>query len=88
MSRKKVEQYKEQKARRKEILEKEKKRKKMTKAAWIAGGFLVLGLICGAIGVTIRNQYREYQANLPNYTAASTMLVEDLAGVLTTEAAE
>lgn len=88
MSQKKVAQYKEQKARRKEILEKEKKKKKMAKTAWICGAVLIVGFICGAIGVTAYNQYKIYQENLPNYTAATSMLVEDLAGVLETEAAE
>lgn len=87
MSQKKVAQYKELKARRKEILEQEKRKKKLKKTAWICGTVLIAGLICGAIGVTAYNQYKIYQANLPNYTAATSMLVEDLAGVLETEAA-
>lgn len=88
MSQKKVAEYKERKARRKEILEKEKKKKKMVRLAWICGAVLMAGAICAAIGVTAVNQYRIHQANLPDYTAADSMLVEDLAGVLETEAAE
>jgi hypothetical protein len=84
MSREKVEKYKEQKVRRKELLEKEKKKKKMVKAAWILTAVLAVGLVSGAIGLTIYNQYKEHQKNLPNYTASDTMIVEDLAGMLET----
>ncbi|MCI8401307.1 MAG: hypothetical protein HFI38_04315 [Lachnospiraceae bacterium] len=84
MSVEKVNKYKEEKANRKEILEKQKKQAKLIKSGVIAGGILAAVLLVGAIGVTIRNERKAYLASLPDYNTTS-MLVGDMAGVLTEE---
>ena len=84
MSVEKVNKYKEEKANRKEILEKQKKQAKAVRTGVIAGGILAAALIVGAIGITIRNERRAYLASLPDYNATS-MVVGDMAGVLTPE---
>lgn len=84
MSVEKVNKYKEEKANRKEILEKQKKKEKAVRAAVIAGGILVVALIVGAIGVTIRNERKAYLNSLPDYNATS-LVVGDMAGVLNEE---
>lgn len=84
MSVEKVNKYKEEKANRKEILEKQKKQAKLIKSGVIAGGILTAALLVGAIGVTIRNERKAYLASLPDYNTTS-MLVGDMAGVLTEE---
>lgn len=88
MSQQKVDRYKEQKAKRKELVEKERKQRKVRKGLAIALTVVILGLISGAIGLTAYNEYKEYQANLPDYTAAGSMIVDDLAGVLDADTAE
>ncbi len=84
MSVEKVNKYKEEKANRKEILEQQKKKAKQTRVALIAGVVVVVALIVGAIGLTVRNEYQAYLNAQPNYDA-SQMLVGDLAGVLVDE---
>ena len=81
MSVEKVNQYKKEKAGRKETLQKQKKQAKFVKAGVILGAVLALALIAGAIGVTIRNERNAYLASLPTYKA-ETMLVGDMAGVV------
>ena len=56
MSVEKVNQYKKEKAGRKETLQKQKKQAKFVKAGVILGAVLALALIAGAIGVTIRKE--------------------------------
>lgn len=87
MSVEKVNKYKEEKANRKEILEKQKKQARMVKAGVIAGAVLVAVLIVGAIGLTIRNERKAYLNSLPDYNTTS-MVVGDMAGVLNEETAE
>ena len=84
MSVEKVNKYKEEKANRKELLEKQKKQAKAVRAGVIAGAVVAAALIVGAIGVTIRNERKAYLAALPDYNA-STMIVGDMAGVLAEE---
>lgn len=84
MSVEKVNKYKEEKANRKATLEQQKKKAKQTKTALIAGAAVVVVLIAGAIGLTIRNEYQAYLNAQPNYDNTQ-MLVGDLAGVLTDE---
>jgi cytoskeletal protein RodZ len=89
MSVEKVNKYKEEKAKRKETLAKEKKARKRNKAIITLVAAIVVLAIVGAIGLTIRNQYVVYLNTRPNYDTTS-MLVSDLAGVqgLDTEEAE
>ncbi len=84
MSVEKVNKYKEEKANRKEILEQQKKKAKQTKTAMIAGAAVVVVLIAGAIGITVRNEYNAYLNAQPDYSTTQ-MLVGDLAGVLADE---
>lgn len=84
MSVEKVNKYKEEKANRKEILEQQKKKAKQTRAALVAGTVVVVALIVGAIGITVRNEYKAYQNAKPNYSTTQ-MLAGDLAGVLQDE---
>ena len=84
MSVEKVNQYKKEKAGRKETLQKQKKQARLVKAGVILGAVLALALIAGAIGVTIRNERKAYLASLPTYQT-ETMLVGDMAGVLSEE---
>ena len=84
MSVEKVNKYKEEKANRKEILEQQKKKAKQTKAALIAGAAVVVVLIVGAIGITVRNEYKAYLNAQPDYSTTQ-MLVGDLSGVLVDE---
>lgn len=89
MSQKKVDQYKEQKAKRKELVEKERKQKKRMKALLIAVVIVVIAGIGTGIGFTIRNQYIKIQNAKPDYSSSS-LVVQDMAGILqeeTTQAA-
>ena len=87
MSVEKVNKYKEEKANRKATLEQQKKKAKQTKTALIAGAAVVVVLIAGAIGLTIRNEYQAYLNAQPSYDTTQ-MLVGDLAGVLAEETVE
>lgn len=87
MSQEKVQKYKEQKANRKELVAKEKRKKFYTKViTWVVSLLVVAG-IAGAIGVTIRNEQKAYEASRPDY-AREQMIVGDMAGVLAEEDAE
>ncbi len=68
MSQAKVEKYKELKKNRKEILEKEKKRKKQSKFVSRLVGFLIVAGLATAIGITIQNEYASWKAAQPVYT--------------------
>lgn len=82
MSQEKVQRYKEQKANRRELLAKEKKKKMYMKiTAWVVALVVVAG-IAVAIGVTIRNEQKAYEASRPNY-AREEMILADMAGILT-----
>mgnify|MGYP005773812037 FL=1 len=85
MSVEKVNKYKEEKANRKEILAKQKKKAKAAKVGLITGGIVIVALIAVAIGVTIRNERVAYLNSLPDYNTTS-MALGDLSSVLSTEA--
>lgn len=90
MSQEKVNKYKERKANRKEILQKEKRNRKLEKAAWIIVFALIIAGIAAAIGIEIHNWYENtYLPSRPDYTTES-LIISDVAGVLEeeTEAAE
>lgn len=84
MSQEKVDKYKEQKARRKELIEKERKQRKLMKAVSIAILVLVIAGIGTGIGFTIRNQYIKAQNAKPDYSSSS-LVVQDMAGILEDE---
>ena len=84
MSQEKVDRYKEQKAKRKELVEKERKQKKLMKAVMILIAVLVIAGIGTGIGFTIRNQYIKAQNAKPDYSSSS-LVVQDMAGILTEE---
>ena len=86
MSQEKVDKYKEQKARRKELLEKERKHRKIMKAVTSLIVVLVIAGIGTGIGFTIRNQYIKIQNAKPDYSSSS-LVVQDMAGILTEETA-
>lgn len=87
MSQQKVDKYKEQKARRKELVEKERRQKMRMKIVTILIAVVVLAGIGTGIGLTIRNQYIKIQNSKPDYSSSS-LVVQDMAGILETEAAE
>ena len=87
MSQEKVDRYKEQKANRKELMAKEKRKKAVAKTVTIVIAVLVLVGAIGAIGLTIRNERNAYLNSLPSYSATS-FVVSDEAGMLSTEDAE
>ena len=80
MSQSKVDKYKEQKANRKEIYAREKRNKKLTKAAWIGVFVLLLAGIIAALSIEIHSCL----PSRPDYTSES-YIVSDLAGVLEDE---
>ena len=85
MSQEKVNKYKEQKANRKELLAKEKRNKKLGKAAWIIVFVLIIAGIGTAIGIEINNWYKNtYLPSKPNYNAES-LVISDVAGILESE---
>ena len=84
MSQQKVDKYKEQKARRKEIVEKERRDRKMRKDIAALNLILVIAGIGAGIGITIRNLYIKAQNAKPDYTESS-LVVQDMAGILETE---
>ncbi len=84
MSQRKVDQYKEQKAKRKELVEKERKQRKRMKAFTIAIVVVVIAGVGTGIGFTIRNQYIKIQNAKPDYSSTS-LVVQDMAGILTEE---
>lgn len=87
MSQEKVERYKQEKAHRKENVEKERRKKKAGKFLTWAVILAVCGGIGGAIGVTFYNDYQAKLAARPNY-AREEMVVSDLTGVLAETEAE
>ena len=85
MSKEKVERYKQEKANRKEILAREKKRKFWGKvAAWAALAVVIIG-IGAAIGFSAHNSYKKYLASLPDYNRTS-LVISDFSGITETEA--
>ncbi len=87
MSQEKVERYKQEKAHRKENVEKEKRKKKAGRMITWAVILVVCGGIGAAIGVTFYNDYQAKLAARPNY-AREEMVVSDLTGVLAETEAE
>lgn len=81
MSQEKVEKYKQEKAHRKEIILKERRKKKATKFAVRLAVVLVCAGICGAVGLTFYNEYQADLAARPDYTR-DEMVVSDLTGIL------
>ena len=86
MSQQKVDKYKEQKAKRKELVEKERKQKKLMRLVTILIAEVVLAGIGTGIGITVRNQYIKAQNAKPDYSSSS-LVVQDMAGILTEETA-
>ena len=84
MSQLKVDKYKEYKKNKKEILAKQKRKKKIEKIATWTITIGILGGLAVAVGVTIYNEYQQKLASLPDYTSSSYML-SDLTGVLSME---
>lgn len=87
MSQEKVNKYKEQKANRKELMAQEKRKKARAKLIAIVISVVVVVGAVGAIGLTIRNEYKAYIDSLPSYSTTS-FIVTDEAGVLNTDDAE
>lgn len=87
MSQEKVERYKQEKAHRKENVEKERRKKKAGRILTWVIILAVCGGIGGAIGVTFYNDYQAKLAARPNY-AREEMVVSDLTGVLQETEAE
>lgn len=87
MSQEKVNKYKEQKANRKELMAQEKRKKARAKLIAIVVSVVVAVAAVGAIGLTIRNEYKAYIDSLPTYSTTSFVLTDE-AGVLTTDDAE
>ena len=87
MSQEKVNRYKEQKANRKELMAQEKRKKARTRLIALVISVVVLVGAVGAIGLTIRNEYKAYIDSLPSYSTTS-FIVTDEAGVLNTDDAE
>lgn len=87
MSLEKVNKYKEEKKHRREILEKEKRQKRLYRiGGWVAGLVVVGGLVV-MLGLTAKNSYKEYLASKPDYTSES-IVISDMTGILDTLDAE
>ena len=87
MSQEKVERYKQEKAHRKENVEKERRKKKAGKILTWVIVLAFCGSIGAAIGVTFYNDYQAKLAARPNY-AREEMVVSDLTGILQETEAE
>ena len=86
MSQAKVDKYKEYKANRKEILAKERRKKKLAKiGGWVVCALIVAGIAGGIVYYQYEKE-QEYLAAVPDYSA-TTMEVTDMVGVLETEEA-
>lgn len=86
MSQAKVDQYKEYKKNRKEILAKEKRRKTRQKVfSWVLV-VAVLGALSGAVGVSMYNSHQEKLAALPDYTSETGFILNDLCSIQQVEA--
>lgn len=81
MSQEKVNRYKEEKANRKEILEKKKRKALWTRIlCWAAAVLCVVGIGAG-IGVSAHNAHQKYLDSLPDYNRTA-LIITDYAGVL------
>ena len=87
MSQEKVNKYKEEKANRKEAIAKQKRQQARNKVIAIVVAVVLAVSAVGAIGLTIRNEYKAYITSLPSYSSTS-FVVSDDAGVLSTEEAK
>ncbi len=85
MSQEKVDRYKEQKANRKEIIEKEKRRKKLGRVGMWAALVVVVAGLAASIGISARNSHQRYLDSLPDYNRTS-VVISDYTGVTATEA--
>lgn len=86
MSQAKMNEYKEYKKNKKQILAKQKKQKIVDKIImWAITALVVVGLVA-ALGVTFRNMYKEYKASQPDYSVSGFVL-DDLNGLNETETA-
>ncbi|MGN0298202.1 MAG: hypothetical protein ACI4C1_03285 [Lachnospiraceae bacterium] len=81
MSQAKVDQYKEYKKNRKEILAKQKKRQQINRILSWAAAIVILGGLGGAVGVSIYNSYQAKLAALPDYTSSTSFIVSDWSGI-------
>ena len=81
MSVEKVNKYKEEKKNRKEILEKEKKKKKLYRIGGWVVGLAVAAALVAMLGLTARNSYNKYLASQPNYESDS-LVISDMTGIL------
>lgn len=80
MSQAKVNEYKEYKKNKKQVLAKQKRKKLADKIIiWVVSLAVACGLIA-ALAVTFRNMYRDYKASLPDYNVSSYVL-DDLSGI-------
>lgn len=85
MSQAKVDQYKEYKKNRKEILEKEKRRKNRNRIiSWVVAVAIVGGL-GGAVGVSVYNSYQAKLEAMPDYTSNTGFIVRDWCGIQTAD---
>ncbi len=87
MSQQKVDKYKEQKAKRKELIQKERRNRKIARVVTILVVIVVIAGIGTGIGFTIRNQYIQAQNAKPDYTS-NALVIQDMAGVLEESTAE
>ena len=87
MSKEKVERYKQEKANRKAILAREKKKKFWTKVACIVVAIAIVVGIGVAIGYSAHNSYKKYLASLPDYNRTS-LVISDFTGINSTDSTE
>ena len=74
-------EYKEYKKNKKQILAKQKKKKMLDKIlVGVVCAVVVIGLVA-ALGVTFRNMYRDYVESLPDYQVSGYVL-DDVSGIL------
>jgi hypothetical protein len=82
VSKKKVEQYKDYKANRKVILEKQKKKAKRENFLYIAVVVIILGIAIGGVTLTAYNAVKAEQALQPNYDSEE-LIIGDLSSIRT-----
>lgn len=81
MSQAKMDQYKEYKKNKKQILAKQKKKKMLDKILVGTVCAVVVLALVAALGVTFRNMYRDYLESIPDYQVSSYVL-DDLSGIM------
>lgn len=86
MSQAKVDQYKEYKKNRKEILKREKRRRTRNRViSWVVV-IVIVGALGGAVGVSMYNSYQAKLAAIPDYTTSTSFIVGDWCGIQTADA--